>query len=953
MSSSLARQEALFHAALDLAKTARAGFLARECGDDPVLRARIERLLAAHEKSADTLEPPLSISAAESAPLPASIEVPGTRIGRYTLVEKIGEGGCGSVWLAEQDDFGRRRVALKLVKLGMDTADVIARFEAERQALARMDHPHIAKVFDAGATGTGRPYFVMELVRGIRLTDYCDQQACPLAERLRLFIDVCHAVQHAHQKGVIHRDLKPSNILVALHDGTAVPQVIDFGIAKATHGRLGGEARATAFDQFVGTPAYVSPEQADASERDIDTRSDVYSLGVLLYELTTGGTPFAAETLAQAGLGEMRRLICEVDPPRASQRLEQLEPARLAAIATARRTTSRQLLAAVRGDLDWITLRGLEKNRSRRYQTAASLAADVQRHLRHEPVEASPPRAAYLLGKLVRRHRAMFAAAAIVALALLGTAIVSLRLALAARTAERRAESEATAANQMVEFLQRDLLAPDTPEQTPVWDLRWRTMLDRADASLEGRFAGKPLAEATLRETLAASYRALGDHPAEVTQLARAFALRRQAGPPDQPPSFETQSRLAAALDATGRFVDAERHARTALAAQRRLAGPERPETLRTMQVLASILWNQGRLREAAALHKQTFDLRERVLGRDHPETLASMQELAQAYRGYGELISAQHWGRRVLEAKTRVLGPEHPATIIALNGLGMTQRALGQLDDAESLHRRALDLRRRLLGPEHPDTLISQTNLAFVFQDQARYEEAGRLDRETLEVKRRTLGSDHASTLNSLSILAIITLAQGRAAEAVALHESVLATRRRTLGPEHPETINSLHLLAIALRENDRIGDATSLFAEALALRRRVLGPQHPDTLRTQEEFGRARLLAGEFAAALELLTDVLAAREQPSPRAWRTAAVRSEVGAALAGLQRFELAERHLHAAHHGLLHADDPIPPAQAAIVRITATRLAQLYRQWNKPAQAERWERLATTEPTAAR
>jgi serine/threonine protein kinase len=344
---------------------------------------------------------------------------PGERIGRYKLLEKIGEGGCGVVYMAEQEEPVRRRVALKVIKAGMDTCEVIARFEAERQALALMDHPHIAKVFDGGATQTGRPYFVMELVRGLRITEYCDQKKLSTRQRLDLFMQVCQAVQHAHQKGIIHRDLKPSNILVTVNDGVPVPKVIDFGIAKAVGQSLTDKTFFTRFQQLVGTPAYMSPEQAEMTSVDIDTRSDIYSLGVLLYELLTGRTPLDAKKLFRTGVEEMLRNIREQDPARPSACLGTLMEIEQTTVAQQRQTEAPKLIKLVRGDLDWIVMKCLEKDRARRYETASGLAMDLQHHLDNEPVVARPPSNRYRFQKLVRRNKLAFAAAGAVAAALM------------------------------------------------------------------------------------------------------------------------------------------------------------------------------------------------------------------------------------------------------------------------------------------------------------------------------------------------------------------------------------------------------------------------------------------------------------------------------------------------------------------------------------------------------
>jgi WD40 repeat protein/serine/threonine protein kinase len=441
MSLPSANEEELFAAAVVLSPTEREAYLARVCAGDPGRRTRLEALLRSHEEARSFMESPpeaaLAYAVTRQAPRPEAAA--GDQIGRYKLLQVIGEGGCGVVYMAEQEEPVRRRVALKIIKLGMDTKSVIARFEAERQAVAMMDHPNIAKVLDAGATGLGRPYFVMELVRGVRITDYCDQNNLSTTERLQLFIQVCHAIQHAHQKGIIHRDIKPSNILVTLHDGVPVPKVIDFGIAKATQGRLTDQTLFTAFEQFIGTPAYMSPEQAEMSGLDIDTRSDIYSLGVLLYELVTGRPPFDPQTFLKTGLDEMRRIIREVDPPRPSTRLSTLTEADMTTVAKLRGTGSAQLSTLLSGDLDWIIMKALEKNRGRRYDTAAALAADIQRYLRNEPVVARPPSTSYLVQKLVRRHRLAFAAGGLIAAALIAGLGVSTWAFIQERAARERA----------------------------------------------------------------------------------------------------------------------------------------------------------------------------------------------------------------------------------------------------------------------------------------------------------------------------------------------------------------------------------------------------------------------------------------------------------------------------------------------------------------------------------
>lgn len=525
------REEEVFDAVrAERDPAAREARLQQECADDAALRERIEALLAleleaerffTEERRAVTLAQAtlpgrgtLTPSGPPAAPSPGD-EPAGTRIGRYKLVRKLGEGGCGAVYLAEQEEPVQRRVALKIIRVGMETRSVVARFEAERQALAMMDHPNIARVFDAGATERGLPYFVMELVRGVRITEFADQHALGVRERIALGIEVCHAIQHAHQKGIIHGDIKPSNIMVARHDGVAVPKVIDFGIARATEARLGDKMFATAFAQLIGTPAYMSPEQAEMTGRDIDTRSDIYSLGVLLYELLTGRTPFDPKELTALGLDGLRRTLRETEPPRPSAKLATLPPVNLEAVAEARRDSPPRLIARLRSDLDWIVMKALEKDRARRYETANGLAMDLQRHLNHEPVVARPPSRLYRLLKLVRRNRGVFAAGGAVVLALVAGFGTSTWLFLMERDARQRA----VAAERQQARLRIEAEAREKVTQAAL--LVSQERFDEADKSLKDVQLEKPTVEG------AAVYRQLGEWHAlqgRWRQAASAFA---------------------------------------------------------------------------------------------------------------------------------------------------------------------------------------------------------------------------------------------------------------------------------------------------------------------------------------------------------------------------------------------------------------------------------------------
>jgi serine/threonine protein kinase len=493
---------------------ARAAFLDSACQGDAALRARVERLLLADSQAGEFL----SERADSTERFPEKV---GERIGRYRLRERIGRGGCGVVYLAEQEEPVRREVALKVIKLGMDTRSVVARFEAERQALALMDHPNIARVLDAGATETGRPFFVMELVRGVPITEYCEQNGVSFRQRLELFIQVCQAVQHAHQKGIIHRDLKPSNILVATQDGMPAPKVIDFGIAKATEQRLTEHTALTSLNQFIGTPAYMSPEQVGLGECDVDTRSDIYSLGVILYELVAGRPPFAPKDLAQAGLDEMRRIIREVDPPRPSTTITRnLDSNRLPST----RGPSREQLAAVRGDLDWIVMKCLEKDRARRYETANSLATDIRRHLDNETIGARPPTALYRFQKIVRRNPRVAALAALLLLALAsglsGVLFMNVRL---------------TSANGQKDLANARLAAK-------LHDFEWQKVEDLASAGKRG-------------DALALLSDFLRNNPHDEVAAARVFSMLNSGnfGLPKAPPFQHSAGVNSVAVSADGR----------------------------------------------------------------------------------------------------------------------------------------------------------------------------------------------------------------------------------------------------------------------------------------------------------------------------------------------------------------------------------------------------------------
>jgi eukaryotic-like serine/threonine-protein kinase len=705
------RDEAVFAAALPLPSEQRAAYLDKACAGDPALRRRVESLLGAHERAGGFLnEPAVTRATNDMVPILSPTEKPGDRIGRYKLLQQIGEGGCGIVYMAEQEEPVRRRVALKIIKLGMDTKSVIARFEAERQALALMDHPNIAQVFDAGSTEIGRPFFVMELVRGMAITEYCDQRNLSTEERLKLFVQVCRAIQHAHQKGVIHRDIKPSNILVTVNDGMPVPKVIDFGIAKATQGRLTDHTLFTAFEQFIGTPAYMSPEQAAMTSLDIDTRSDIYSLGVLLYELLTGQTPFDAKELLAAGLEEMRRTIRECEPLRPSTRLSAMGVADLTTAAQRRQVDPPKLVYMVRGDLDWVVMKCMEKDRARRYETVNGLAADVQRHLNNEPVIARPPSTADRFQKLVRRNKAAFTAATMIVVILLIGVVVStweairatraereqIRLRQQAEAHEKKAQAEAARSEQTAKFL-KDTLRAAGPGVARGRDATLlREILDKTAQRVEKELKAQPEVQGDLWYTLGLTYEDIGDFSNTITNYQHAVDSYRLVFANPNTKLALALGRLGARQSFAHNVTVGRTNAQSGLEMARKCGDPE---TLARCLFLMARSLDEGGISEsdpyAASLMREAVALRKQ-LGND-PVALASCLTQLAGNLGDEESAESESLRREALALTRQQLGPDHPWVLDNLNLLGQTLMKRHKLAEAEAVFREAVDLSHKI----------------------------------------------------------------------------------------------------------------------------------------------------------------------------------------------------------------------------------------------------------------
>lgn len=839
------RVESLCYSALNQEKSARAAFLDEACVGDEALRRAVELLLAQHEKDDDFLELPVMEVAAKvlagdcqddpfGLASPATSEETGAdptsgvkiSFGTYRLIEKLGEGGMGEVWLGEQSK-PRRRVALKLIKVGMETREVIARFDSERQALALMDHPAIAKVFDAGSTTEGRPYIVMEYVRGVPITSYCDKHQLTTRQRMELFIQVCEGVQHAHQKAIIHRDLKPSNILVTEMDGKPMPKIIDFGLAKATLHRLTDASMYTRVGTLLGTLEYMSPEQADSASEDIDTRTDVYSLGVVLYQLLVGELPLDLKKLAY---DEILRRLRDKDIPKPSSRIV-TQGGDSSITAKNRGTDAPSLARQLRGDPDAVVLKALERDRKRRYASPSELAADLGRYLRNEPVSARTPSAAYRTRKYIRRHRLAIAMAATAVLLLVGFATAEGIQLRRTRLERDRANRERDRATRITDFMKGMFTVSDPSEQRGN-SVTAREILDKASKEIETGMAKDPDARAEMMQVMGEVYMSLGIY-------SRAKDLEEQS-----------------------------------LEIRRRVLGPENPKTLASMDDLAIALMESGQWDQVQKTFREEIDMDRRVLGPENPQTLKAMLNLADILERQGDSVEAEKMSRESLPLVRRVLGPENPYTVMAMELWALDLEAQGRYAEAEKLEREILDINRRVRGPEHPETLMSMSNVAFVLSLEGRFAEAAKLDRVTLDLRRRVLGPEHQDTLISMSNFSYCLMRTGHYAEAEKLIRESLAIRLRVLGPEHPETLKTMKGLTVSQQwwvlktmidlatvrsREGRYAEAKKLIRDPINLSRRLFGPQDPLTVGGVYNLGGIEARLGNRVEALSLLQQAL----------------------------------------------------------------------------------------------
>jgi serine/threonine protein kinase len=839
----------------------------------------------------------------ESASAASMTEKAGHRIGRYRLMEEIGHGGCGVVYMAEQEKPVRRKVALKVIKLGMDTRQVVARFEAERQALALMDHSNIAKVLDAGATETGRPYFVMELVGGIKMTEYCERNRLSIRQRLDLFVQVCRAIQHAHQKGIIHRDIKPSNVLVATQDGVSVPKVIDFGIAKATQGRLTDQTVFTAFEQFIGTPAYMSPEQAQLGGLDVDTRSDIYSLGVLLYELLTGKTPFDSKELLSGGLELMRRTIQEREPPTPSTRLKKElsgkseakaeTPGQEQRTASGQQANLKQQISLVRGDLDWIVMKCLQKERARRYETANGLAWDIERHLRNEPVIARPPSRLYEIQRLVRRHKLGFAAATVVVIALAGGAFASTLQAIRATRAERKS-------TQVAQFM-KEMLQGAGPSKSLGRDpTMLKEILDKTAERLGKELTNQPEVELELREILAGTYWDLGIFKPMEQMAQHAVRLSRARFGEESAETARALFVLGTAERQLMNLDQAEASLREVFRVRKKLKARCVRELPHTAAELGLVLWLKDKAGEGEAVCREGLEVATREYGAESFQVARLLRILAYTLLGQERWSEAVAKDREALRVVRKLFAEEHPEVALTLNDLGFALGLEGNLDEAEATLRQALAMRRKLLGNEHDMTADSMAMLSGVLLDQtnrAKLEEAETLARESYAIKKKTVGHSADVLGNLITVLQV----QDKDGDVVALCRKELPGLRAAVSPSE-----------------------MTLLAEVLT--------GFADSLNSLEGSTEAEPLAREATGIFE----------KNRPRNWQMFNAERVLGTVLLGKKEYAGAEPLLLSGYQGMRQDKRLMGGSRRVYVKKALQQIVQLYEITDRPDQAAEWK-----------
>jgi eukaryotic-like serine/threonine-protein kinase len=810
----------------------------------------------------------LGTSASYTPTADPSFAVP-SPIGPYRFVRKLGEGGMGQVWLAEQTAPFQRLVAIKLIRAGVSDNVLLERFESERQALARMNHPAIAKVYDAGTAPDGTPYFVMEYVPGIPITLYCDQKRLSIRQRLELFLKVCEGVQHAHQKAILHRDLKPANILVNEVDGKPTPHIIDFGIAKAIGDRDPLATMFTRVGHFVGTPVYMSPEQANPDVQDVDTRSDVYSLAVILYELLTGALPFDPTQWRNELRQEQFRKLYEQDPQAPSiqyQKKTTTQADTATQTAKLRSTEPHELVSELKGDLDWITLKALERDRARRYGTPSEFAADVQRFLSNEPVLARPASRAYRLQKYVRRHRLGVSIAAAALLLLVAFSVMQAFEIRRIREERDRTARERDRANRIADFMTRMFKVSD-PGEARGNSITAREVLDKASKEIDAGLAKDPQMQAQMMHTMGEVYYNLGLYKQAESLLRNAMEIRTRVIGPDSREALDSMSSLSEVLDAQSRLPEAAKYAQQAYDGARKTLGPGDKDTLLNGLALTALMLEQGRFPECETILKEMAASVDQV---QDPKLRSSISARIQtnfaiAYAYQGKNAEAEKAFRAVYDINLKEFGPDHPATVSALTNVASLLLEESKYSEAEAIFKQVVEADQHILGPDHPRTLVATGNLGLAYLDAKRYPEADALYRDLLDRETKVVGAENRQTLVFRAAFADTLYHEDKLPEAERISRETLDAERRVLGPDQPDTLVTQNTLSLVLEKEHHYPEAEALMLDTLARRSKVLGEKAPGTAESEYHLAGLYALEGKRDEAFDYLNRSL----QHSPHA------------------------------------------------------------------------------------